>query len=425
MGKTYNRETTEAGIAFIPTTVTWDIPNDGTPYNVQVPITNMRDDLNFEIPNNDVTVTIADILPGGYVLTITIPNTVSPSSLSLIVITPGGSTNVDLQGQLAGNEALRIAAVTGPFSVNGDDDISGTYLPIIEKGAVNGVASLDGTGKVPASQLPSYVDDVLEFANLAAFPGTGETGKIYVALDTNKTYRWSGSVYVEIAATQPTTLTGDVTGSGTGSFAATISANAVTNAKLAQMAANTVKVNATASTTNAQDLVMGLSTMLARLASGNIVAATPTQITALLNVFTSVLKGLVPASGGGTTNFLRADGTWNAIKMFNATVTPAQITANQNDYAPAGLAPGVVLRLDLNSNREITGFSATDFAERDLVLIVNISTFNLKLKNNNAASLAANRILLDGDLTLRSNMSALLIYDAVSLRFRVVSIQKA
>lgn len=54
-------------------------------------------------------------------------------------------------------------------------------------------------GKVPASQLPSYVDDVLEYANLAAFPGNGETGKIYVALDTNKTYRWSGSGYVEIS----------------------------------------------------------------------------------------------------------------------------------------------------------------------------------------------------------------------------------
>ena len=53
-------------------------------------------------------------------------------------------------------------------------------------------------GKVPVTQLPSYVDDVLEFANLAAFPTTGETGKIYVALDTNFTYRWSGSVYVQI-----------------------------------------------------------------------------------------------------------------------------------------------------------------------------------------------------------------------------------
>lgn len=54
-------------------------------------------------------------------------------------------------------------------------------------------------GKIPSEQLPAYVDDVIEYANLAAFPGTGETGKIYVALDTNLTYRWSGSAYVEIS----------------------------------------------------------------------------------------------------------------------------------------------------------------------------------------------------------------------------------
>ena len=68
------------------------------------------------------------------------------------------------------------------------------------KGAVNGVAELDATGKVPASQLPSYVDDVLEYDDQAGFPTTGETGKIYIAKDTNKTYRWSGSSYVEISA---------------------------------------------------------------------------------------------------------------------------------------------------------------------------------------------------------------------------------
>jgi hypothetical protein len=55
-------------------------------------------------------------------------------------------------------------------------------------------------GKVPADQLPSYVDDVLEYANLAGFPEEGETGKIYVAIDTNKSYRWSGSAYVEITS---------------------------------------------------------------------------------------------------------------------------------------------------------------------------------------------------------------------------------
>lgn len=69
-----------------------------------------------------------------------------------------------------------------------------------EKGQPGGYASLDGSGLVPAAQLPSYVDDVLEFADLASFPVTGETGKMYIALDTNNVYRWSGSVYVQVAA---------------------------------------------------------------------------------------------------------------------------------------------------------------------------------------------------------------------------------
>ena len=66
-------------------------------------------------------------------------------------------------------------------------------------GTASGIASLDESGLVPSSQLPSYVDDVLEFANQEAFPKSGETGKIYVAQDTNLTYRWSGSQYVEIS----------------------------------------------------------------------------------------------------------------------------------------------------------------------------------------------------------------------------------
>lgn len=66
-------------------------------------------------------------------------------------------------------------------------------------GVAGGVASLDSSGLVPSSQLPSYVDDVLEFENLASFPETGKDGVIYIAKDTNLTYRWSGSQYVEIS----------------------------------------------------------------------------------------------------------------------------------------------------------------------------------------------------------------------------------
>lgn len=86
---------------------------------------------------------------------------------------------------------------TSNISVNAVDATA--RIATSEKGAVNGVATLDATGKVPAGQLPSYVDDVLEFANLVAFPATGETGKIYTAIDSNKIYRWGGTVYVEIS----------------------------------------------------------------------------------------------------------------------------------------------------------------------------------------------------------------------------------
>lgn len=68
------------------------------------------------------------------------------------------------------------------------------------KGVANGYAGLDAGGKVVASQLPSFVDDVLEYTAKANFPATGESGKIYVDLTTNIVYRWSGSAYVEISS---------------------------------------------------------------------------------------------------------------------------------------------------------------------------------------------------------------------------------
>ena len=68
-----------------------------------------------------------------------------------------------------------------------------------EMGMPEGVATLDATGKVPSSQLPSFVDDVIEVDSFDLLPETGETGKIYVTKDTNLTYRWSGSQYVEIS----------------------------------------------------------------------------------------------------------------------------------------------------------------------------------------------------------------------------------
>ena len=74
-----------------------------------------------------------------------------------------------------------------------------------DKAQPNGYPSLDSSGRVPTAQLPAYVDEVQEFANLAAFPGTGAANIIYIALDTNYEYRWSGSTYIQLVASPGST----------------------------------------------------------------------------------------------------------------------------------------------------------------------------------------------------------------------------
>lgn len=94
-------------------------------------------------------------------------------------------------GSVDNTEFGHLDGVTSPIQTQLD-----AKQNLSEKGQPNGYAELDGSGQVPASQLPSYVDDVLEFADLPSFPATGETGKIYIALDTDVHYRWTGSMYI-------------------------------------------------------------------------------------------------------------------------------------------------------------------------------------------------------------------------------------
>lgn len=97
------------------------------------------------------------------------------------------------QAANSANTAAEFAKQQGDYAKEQGDRV------LSEKGQPGGLAELDDTGHVPVSQLPSYVDDVQEYASRSAFPATGESGKIYVATDTNLTYRWSGSGYVEIS----------------------------------------------------------------------------------------------------------------------------------------------------------------------------------------------------------------------------------
>ena len=136
---------------------------------------------------------------------------------------PGAAGSTGPQG-LKGDQGIQglkgDTGATGPQGLKGDTGATGAQGPAGSAASVTSTniasalgftpqpsgsyATLVG-GTVPASQLPSFVDDVLEFSTLAAFPSTGETGKIYVTTGTNKTYRWSGSAYVEITSSPGST----------------------------------------------------------------------------------------------------------------------------------------------------------------------------------------------------------------------------
>jgi hypothetical protein len=111
---------------------------------------------------------------------------------------------INITGNSATATKLKTPRTINGTSFDGSKDITITAtdpnaIPKTQKGAANGVAELDDNGLVPSSQLPSYVDDVLEYSAKSNFPTTGETGKIYIDLSTNLSYRWSGSTYVEIS----------------------------------------------------------------------------------------------------------------------------------------------------------------------------------------------------------------------------------
>jgi hypothetical protein len=153
------------------------------------------------------TATIANdtviITGSGRTTTRAVGKTVVVETLSDIVqtISSGDTTHSPSSGKVFDDMALKVDKVAGERLINAveitklsnqsgtntGDETTSTILTKIG----------DGT-KINQSYLPSYVDDVLEYANLASFPATGESGKIYIAIDSSKQYRWAGSAYLQI-----------------------------------------------------------------------------------------------------------------------------------------------------------------------------------------------------------------------------------
>ena len=178
-------------------------------------------------------------------------------------------------------------------------------IPTSQKGAKNGVAELDANGFVPSSQLPSYVDDVLEYTAKANFPKTGETGKIYVDKTTNLTWRWGGTAYVEISPSLAIGMTSST--AFRGDYGNTAYTHAVTNkGKAFTSGLYKIMTNAeghvTAATAVTKSDIVGLG-----IPSTN----TTYEVMGAATASAAGTKGLVPAPAAGKqASFLRGDGTW-------------------------------------------------------------------------------------------------------------------
>lgn len=174
------------------------------------------------------------------------------------------------------------------------------------KGQPDGYASLNSSGLVPSTQLPSYVDDVLEYANLAGFPGIGETAKIYVALDTNKVYRWSGSAYVEISPSPGSTDA--VTEGSTNLY--------FTNARADARISNAIGVSV-------QGYDADLAAFAAKTApTGDVVGTSDTQtlsgktISGSTNTLSNIgISSLSTTGTASSSTYLRGDGEWASVSV--------------------------------------------------------------------------------------------------------------
>lgn len=203
-------------------------------------------------------------------------------------------------------EALSTTTVRTMLSINNVDNTSDANKPISTAtqaalddkvdisllGAANGVATLDSGGKVPTAQLPSYVDDVVEAADFASLPGTGESGKIYVTLDTGYVYRWTGSAYLRIndavssadeaaalATPRSITITGDLSWTVNFDGSANVSAaGTLANSGVSAGTYNNVATQVRPFTVDAKGRITGIGTAVTITPAWSSITSKPTTV---------------------------------------------------------------------------------------------------------------------------------------------------
>ena len=260
------------------------------------------------------------------------------------------------------------------------------------KGAANGVAELDANGLVPSNQLPSYVDDVEEYSASSNFPAVGETGKIYVDTNSNLTYRWSGSQYVEISkslalgTTSSTAFAGD---KGQTAYSHATDANRLQTAKseglykIATTAEGHVKsVTAVAKTDITALGIPGSDTTYVFDGDYNAStnkAATVATVTSAINALdvASSGTGAITGFGAGKTlaTLYETNGKISATFQ-NISITKSQITDFPTALAPTAHTHTVTITPTTSSIYQITSVGSVTAGTSGSVTTLNLSKFN-------------------------------------------------
>lgn len=272
-----------------------------------------------------------------------------------------------------------------------------------EMGKADGVATLDSAGKVPASQLPSYVDDVIEgyysggkFYTSKDSSGnysgaiTGETGKIYVNLNDNKTYRWSGTAYAVISETLALGETSST------AYAGNKGANNASEIEKIKNGTTTVPKAASAANVNGHTVETNVPADA---------KFTDTKYSDMKGATGSAAgtHGLVPApAAGANTKFLRGDGTWQNTPNTDTHYSAKNVISNSSTgQSNAGNASNPFLNLIENgavrSSHQIKGGGSTTVttdANGNLVISSTNSTYDLSgyLKKTDVTSIANSEI---------------------------------
>lgn len=225
----------------------------------------------------------------------------------------------------------------------------GGKIDSTEKGAANGIAELGSDGKVPSSQLPSYVDDVESYATLADFPATGENGKIYIAEDTNITYRWGGSNYVAVGSDLALGETSSTAYRGDRGKAAYDAAVANPDSAPTENSNNLVKSGGVYSAVAEKYTKPATGIPASDLANGVIPG-----VMSGATVQSDGSSGLVPApSSGDQEKLLKGDGTW--AKVVDLVYPVGSIYMSVANTSPSTLFGGTWQQLE---DRFLLGASA-------------------------------------------------------------------